>query len=829
VKATAAVNQRLAERLRTESRISFEEFHQVVGYATRNNCRVEDALIELDIIPEADLLSYIGKLYGTKFVSTDKLHKAQIDPRIIALVTAKTADLHGVFPLLFDGAKQQLVVATPDPDNDVALKEIKIGAGVKDVQPIVARPAAVRAAIGRAYHRDSASFERLLRAAASMMQIQGDGIELGPVNPRPRQTSPDHGSPRGGLALDNGMPAPEVDRGFSRSHTSAPGAIDAGPRSGLNVEREWAERDRADRERAEREQAERDRAERERADRDRDDRDRAERMERADRDWADRIERERLDRERADRDRAADRERADRDRADRDRDRAAPPGPPPPRRRPESHDVVAKKPVLSLSSSPPPLERSDGGRLAPPPPRMPNAVTEVEPESAPPSMIPPMAVAEVTLSRDYLETVSVLVNIAESSRADLKGHSTIVSRLMERMARRLGQTSSATAAFALAGHLHDIGKQGTFHLTTLNVAEYDGHRVAAQKVLFAIDRLFDKVALSVEARSAVTTMYERFDGKGIPSGLGGKDIPLGGRVLAIVDTYADLTNNGRNPYRRILKPAEACDVMASFKGKVFDPHLVEVFKPLALGDDIRARLLADQPTVLLVDPSVEETEILEQRLLEQGFEVRVARTLQQAFYELQSSEIDVVVSEVDLDQPDGGITLRATAKDQPWGRELVWVVLARRSDREMAQAAFAMGVDDFIAKPAVADVLVAKLVQLVDRAKARLSTRGVSGSLAEMGFPDMVQILWHGRKTCALKIEHEGQKGEVHFQAGQIVHALWADLQGEVAFYKMLALPDGTFRMDPTFEPKQKTISTSPEGLLLEGMRRLDEQSMKGG
>ena len=63
--------------------------------------------------------------------------------------------------------------------------------------------------------------------------------------------------------------------------------------------------------------------------------------------------------------------------------------------------------------------------------------------------------------------------------------------------------------------------------------------------------------------------------------------------------------------------------------------------------------------------------------------MRVARTLQQAFYELQSSEIDVVVSEVDLDQPEGGITLRAAAKDQPWGRELVWVVLARRSDREL--------------------------------------------------------------------------------------------------------------------------------------------------
>ena len=63
MKAPVAVNQRLADRLRGEGRISFEEFHQAVGYATRQGCRVEDALIELDI-----------KLYGSMFVSSEKLY-----------------------------------------------------------------------------------------------------------------------------------------------------------------------------------------------------------------------------------------------------------------------------------------------------------------------------------------------------------------------------------------------------------------------------------------------------------------------------------------------------------------------------------------------------------------------------------------------------------------------------------------------------------------------------------------------------------------------------------------------------------------------------------
>ena len=89
--------------------------------------------------------------------------------------------------------------------------------------------------------------------------------------------------------------------------------------------------------------------------------------------------------------------------------------------------------------------------------------------------------------------------------------------------------------------------------------------------------------------------------------------------------------------------------------------------------------------------------------------------------------------------------------------------------------------------------------------------------------PDIVQILWHGRKTCALRIQAQGTAGEIHFGEGQIVNALWGSLKGEEAFYKMLTLTEGDFRVDPTFKPTVRIIQASPEGLLLEGMRRLDE------
>jgi DNA-binding response OmpR family regulator len=218
--------------------------------------------------------------------------------------------------------------------------------------------------------------------------------------------------------------------------------------------------------------------------------------------------------------------------------------------------------------------------------------------------------------------------------------------------------------------------------------------------------------------------------------------------------------------------------------------------------------------------------VLELRLIEQGFEVAVARSASQARREIETREIEVVVSEIDLEEPDAGLTLRAEVLKAGLARDKVWVILTGKTDRQTAQRAFDLGVDDFVSKPASTDIFAAKLRQLIERRSSSTGKSGVSGSLAEMGLPDMIQILWHGRKTCALKIQANSMSGEIHFADGQVVHALWAGHQGEDAFYRMLSLTAGDFRLDPNFAPSTRSITASPEALLLEGMRRLDEGTL---
>jgi len=485
----------------------------------------------------------------------------------------------------------------------------------------------------------------------------------------------------------------------------------------------------------------------------------------------------------------------------------------------------------TLSAPPPPVRRVDAPAGPSPPPAPPApAPAVVMPGPTLSVMTPgpfsfalPGGAAPVATGPSFLELLNVLVSLLENSRADLRGHSAQVGRLARRLSEKLNLDPAATAAIVCAAYVHDLGKMGQYHLTALNCSEYDGHKVAAQKVFGVPARLLEPVRMPAETASAVEHMYERYDGKGFPDGQAGKDIPLGARILAICDTYADLTQNPRNPFRKTLAANEACAALTQHKGTIFDPNVVDLFHHTVLGEDLKARLLSSRSQALLVDTDPEETTVLELRMIEQGFVVKTARSPEQALKVLSEGDTDLVIGEVDLGASDG-LMLLAQVRQMPWGKDLPWVVYTRRQERALAQKAFDLGALDFVNKPAHADVMVAKLKAMLDqRASSARASRGVSGSLREMGLPDMVQVLFHGRKGGSLRIRAREGSGEIHFVEGNVVDALWGDLRGEPAFFAMLKLEDGDFALDPSFKPTGRVIHQSSEALLLEGMRRMDE------
>ena len=659
-----AKTKMVCDVLARERLLRSDAVEPVVSRVARSGERVEEVILELGLVGETDLLKALATHYKVYFVSSEKLSKADVPRAVVDMIPQRFAEKLGVCPLMFDAKTHALSVVTADPEDVEALREAQLASGARDVKPIFARPAAVRALIAKGYLGDIHAFALLDRQAHAQMHMRVYGGH--------------------DIALDDGAPA----------------------------------------------------------------------------------------------------------------------GPAPPRAEPKRE--------------PPPL---------PPVSRAPVPTAPAPAEKEPATLAAAeRARGQKVSDASFVELLHVLVSLLESTRADLRGHSAEVARLVRRLGEKLGLESASTAMLVVSAFIHDLGKMGQFHLTTLNCSEYDGHKAAAQKAWELPSRLLEPVRLPADAIQIASRMYERYDGKGFPDGLGGKDIPLGARILAICDTYADLTANPRNPFRKTLTPQEACIAIAKHKDTIFDPNLVDVFRNTVLGEELTARLLANRSLALLVDADPEETTVLELRMIEQGFIVKTARSAEHAAKILAEGETDLVVSEIDLGSGDG-LTLLAEARKQAWGKDLPWVVYTRRHERTIAQKAFELGVLDYVTKPASADLLVAKLKALLDqRASASpRTTRGVSGSLREMGLPDMVQVLFHGRKSGKLQIRAPKGSGEIHFAEGAVVDAQWGDARGEAAFYAMLKLTDGDFALDPSFKPSGRVIHQSAEALLLEGMRRMDE------
>ena len=638
---------RLLERLVADKLITLEQQEASLNYMQRSGERVEEALLDMKFLEEVALLKYLAALHKTRFVSTEKLAKADIDRLTLDKVPKKLAERELIFPVLYDAATNILSVVTPNPDNAPALHDIQLASNLKEVRAFVGRPRSVRAAINKAFNGDIHAFATLDRSAHEQFTTM------------------------------------------------------------LNVY--------------------------------------------------------------------------------------------------ERNLVSEESLTLSMAK-----EESTGERTLSPQDFSTGRTT--------------VSSGKGINDESYLETLNVLVSLIENTRADLRGHSAQVSRLIKKICERIGLPDTTRAALVVAGHIHDLGKMGAYHMTAINVAEYEGHRAQAQKQYKAPLRLLEAVQLPREVVTAVEQMYERFDGKGLPDGSSGKEIALGARLLAIADTYADLTQNPRNPFRKTLRPVQACEVLERYRGAVFDPNLVDLFKHTVTGEDLKARLLANRYRALIVDPDPEETTVLELRMVEQGFEVSQARATDQALKFLEKGDIEIVVSELDL-QPTDGFSLLGEARKHPWGAKVPWVIVTGRAGgRTDAQRAFELGATDFLTKPVSSDLLVAKLKQIIEREATRGGpARGVAGSLQEMGLPEMVQVLWYGRKTGSLKIRSGANSGEIHFVAGLIFNALWANLRGEEAFFAMLSLIEGEFSLDPNFTAPQQVIQDSPEALLLEGMRRLDE------
>jgi len=137
--------------------------------------------------------------------------------------------------------------------------------------------------------------------------------------------------------------------------------------------------------------------------------------------------------------------------------------------------------------------------------------------------------------------------------------------------------------FFMSAQLHDVGKMAvndrilnkTGKLTEEEFEKIKSHADFGVKVVNKIKENLDEGEMLAHAEAFVGSHHEKWDGTGYPLGLKGEEIPLQGRIMAIIDVYEALTSN--RPQRKKMPHEDAVNIIKSCGGTSFDPGLVSIF------------------------------------------------------------------------------------------------------------------------------------------------------------------------------------------------------------------------------------------------------------
>jgi hypothetical protein len=103
--------------------------------------------------------------------------------------------------------------------------------------------------------------------------------------------------------------------------------------------------------------------------------------------------------------------------------------------------------------------------------------------------------------------------------------------------------------------------------------------------------------------------------------------------------------------------------------------------------------------------------------------------------------------------------------------------------------------------------------------------KGFSGMLRQVGLSDVIQMECIGRNSSILEVRNQRMHGQIYIETGAIVHATAGALTGEKAFYRLLSLTGGEFRLQPFKKPPERTIHGQWELLIMEAARVHDEEA----
>ncbi|MBU0479587.1 MAG: response regulator [Proteobacteria bacterium] len=224
--------------------------------------------------------------------------------------------------------------------------------------------------------------------------------------------------------------------------------------------------------------------------------------------------------------------------------------------------------------------------------------------------------------------------------------------------------------------------------------------------------------------------------------------------------------------------------------------------------------------ILLVDDEIEELKILALSLdcKEINAEIITASSGEEALSIIEKEGISLLITDVHMPGMNGMELILAASAIVP---DLAFIVMTAFPTAEIKRDALLGGCLRFIEKPYDIELLRGSVIEALTEQK------GFTGTMAGIELSDMIQLNCLSCNTVALKIRDGKKSGMIFFDSGNIVHAIAGDIEGEEAFYRIMAFGGGNIESRRNVRPPVLSIEKSYVGLLLEASRRKDETASR--
>jgi DNA-binding response OmpR family regulator len=196
--------------------------------------------------------------------------------------------------------------------------------------------------------------------------------------------------------------------------------------------------------------------------------------------------------------------------------------------------------------------------------------------------------------------------------------------------------------------------------------------------------------------------------------------------------------------------------------------------------------------------------------------VFTASSVEEALRVVDVQRIDLITTDIRMPGADGFEVISRSRKKNPDTR---FIVMTAYSCEEYFEKSKNFGVIDYIRKPFYFEEFVERIFQALEASRGFWAAR-----LDGFQITDALQLVHMVRRSQTIRVRTEfGEEGLIHLRDGEVVHAVLEELEGEEAFYEIVALEGGEIESLALPEELPTTIQRPLAALILEGVRLKDE------